>query len=91
MAKAPSKEPKMADTPIVRSTAGLCDAVMDEIDALRNGTGSPGRANAVAKLATVALETVRVEMEVQRYLKTIPTAAATGHKDTLGAPIKLGA
>ncbi len=54
-------------TPITRSSAGLRDAIFDEIDAIRNGSGNPTRANAVAKLAATVVETVRMELEVQRF------------------------
>lgn len=53
--------------PVTRSSAGLRDAIFDEIDAIRNGTGNPTRANAVAKLAATVVETVRMELEVQRF------------------------
>jgi hypothetical protein len=53
--------------PVSRSSAGLRDAIFDEIDAIRNGTGNPTRANAVAKLAAGIVETVRMELEVQRF------------------------
>ena len=64
MAKANTTE---ALTPVARSSAGLRDAIFDEIDAIRNGTGNPTRANAVAKLAATVVETVRMELEVQRF------------------------
>lgn len=77
--------------PIVRTSAGLRDAIFDEIDAIRNGTSNPTRANAVAKLATGIVETVRMEIEVHRHLRQTatgkPEAAATG---ILGSPIALG-
>ena len=53
--------------PVSRSSAGLRDAIFDEIDAIRDGTGNPTRANAVAKLAAGIVETVRMELEVQRF------------------------
>lgn len=52
---------------VTRSSAGLRDAIFDEIDAIRDGTGNPTRANAVAKLAATVVETVRMEIEVQRF------------------------
>lgn len=52
---------------VARSSAGLRDAIFDEIDAIRDGTGNPTRANAVAKLAGTIVETVRMELEVQRF------------------------
>ncbi len=57
--------------PIVRTSAGLRDAIFDEIDGIRSGTSNPTRANAVAKLATGVVETVRMEIEVQKYLRSV--------------------
>ena len=77
--------------PIVRTSAGLRDAIFDEIDAIRGGSSNPTRANAVAKLATGIVETVRMEIEVQRHLrssqgqmKEVPTGGL------LGSPLALG-
>lgn len=58
-------------TPIARTSAGLRDAIFDEIDAIREGTSNPTRANAVAKLAAGVVETVRMELEVQRHLRNL--------------------
>ncbi len=80
--------------PIVRNSAGLRDAIFDEIDAIRLGKSNPTRANAVAKLATGIVETVRMEIEVQRHLRSSPAAspqieqAAIG--GALGVPLTLG-
>lgn len=75
-----------------RSSAGLRDAIFDEIDAIRDGTGNPTRANAVAKLAATVVETVRMELEVQRFAasaagKTKVTEATEGPLK----PLALGA
>lgn len=66
---------------VVRSSAGLRDAIFDEIDALRNGTSNATRSNAISKLAMTVVETVRMEIEVQRYA----TAAATQAQVVNGA------
>lgn len=63
-------EVQTAPAPIARTSAGLRDAIFDEIDAVRSGTSNPTRANAVAKLATGIVETVRMEIEVQRHLRS---------------------
>lgn len=73
--------------PIARTSAGLRDAIFDEIDAIRNGSSNPTRANAVAKLATGIVETVRMEIEVQRHLQRMPKA---DQPPALGAPLALG-
>jgi hypothetical protein len=76
--------------PIVRNSAGLRDALFDEIDAIRMGKSNPTRANAVAKLATGVVETVRMEIEVQKHLKQHPAGAKQIAGTPLGAPLTLG-
>ena len=63
-------EQQIVQTPVKRTSAGLRDAIFDEIDAVRNGTSNPTRANAIAKLATGIVETVRMEIEVQRHAQS---------------------
>lgn len=75
--------------PISRTSAGLRDAIFDEIDAIRNGTSNPTRANAVAKLATGIVETVRMEIEVRNHFKKIP-AEAVSPQTPLGISLALG-
>lgn len=92
MATTPKKERRPA-SPIIRTSAGLRDAIFDEIDAIRAGTSNPTRANAVAKLATGIVETVRMEIEVQRHLRQNPGAADVASQVTngaLGTPLSLG-
>lgn len=77
--------------PIARTSAGLRDAIFDEIDAVRNGTSNPTRANAVAKLATGIVETVRMEIEVQRHMRQQPkNPPPEVGRSSLGAPLALG-
>lgn len=73
--------------PVARTGAGLRDAIFDEIDAVRNGTSNPTRANAIAKLATGIVETVRMEIEVQRHLRASPDSKVGV---SLGEPLVLG-
>jgi hypothetical protein len=78
--------------PVNRSSAGLRDAIFDEIDAIRNGTGNPTRANAVAKLAATVVETVRMELEVQRYANATASQVKTSETiEGLPRPLALGA
>jgi hypothetical protein len=77
--------------PVNRTSAGLRDAIFDEIDAIRNGTSNPTRANAVAKLATGIVETVRMELEVQRHLRqSVGAKVVERTESVLGSPISLG-
>ena len=85
---------KTLNTPkTVRTSAGLRDALFDELDELRAGSSNPTRANAVAKLATGVVETVRMEMEVSRHLNSATSqvkAIPDGQASPLGQPLALG-
>lgn len=87
MAREAAKKVNDHASPIVRTSAGLRDAIFDEIDSIRAGTSNPTRANAVAKLAMGVVETVRMELEVHRHLRN--TANANG-EDKLGGAMALG-
>ena len=73
MAKAQKTKLTPKQAPVQRTSAGLRDVIFDEIDAVRNGTSNPTRANAIAKLATGIVETVRMEIEVQRHSRIYET------------------
>lgn len=76
---------------VSRTSAGLRDAIFDELDAIRSGESNPTRANAVAKLAGSIVETVRMEVEVQKHLRQLPTQQATKTVEGgLGSPMQLG-
>jgi hypothetical protein len=75
---------------IARTSAGLRDAIFDEIDAIRNGKSNPTRANAVAKLATGVIETVRMEMEVQRFAQQMELDRKTLDQHPVGSIVQLG-
>lgn len=74
---------------VQRTSAGLREALFDELDNLRNGKTNPAKANSVAKLADGIIETVRMELDVHRALEKFPKGSAV--PPTLGAPIALGA
>lgn len=58
--------------PTIRTSAGLRDALFDELDGLRNGESNPAKANAVAKLAGQVIDTVKMELDVQKHLAKMP-------------------
>lgn len=58
-------------TSMERTSAGLRNAVFDEIDFLRNGTSNPARARSVAMLANTVLKSVEVEIEFNKYVSDI--------------------
>lgn len=73
--------------PVARTSAGLRDALFDELDGLRAGSSNPTKASAVAKLAGTVIETVRMELDVQKHLLKHPQRAEA---PALGAPVNLG-
>lgn len=86
-----AKQANVDATPVVRTSAGLRDAIFDELDAIRTGNSNPTRANAVAKLAGSIVETVRMEVEVQKHIRQtatnkVPVSESAG----LGMPMALG-
>lgn len=47
-----------------RTSAGLMEAMFQELDLLRNGQSNPHRASAVAKLAVQIIGVARLEVDV---------------------------
>lgn len=78
---------------VSRTSAGLRDAIFDELDAIRNGSSNPTRANAVAKLASSIVETVRMEIEVSKFARAASTKPEpqAAQNFPLGQPMQLGA
>ncbi len=92
MAKKTVAAAEVTAASVNRTSAGLRDAIFDEIDAIRNGTSNPTRANAVAKLASGIVETVRMELEVKRHLRqAAPGNVEPTGQSLLGSPLTLGA
>ena len=52
-----------------KTSSGLCDALFDEFDLLRNGLSDPHRASAVAKLAVQIINTKKLEIEEAAFHK----------------------
>lgn len=52
----------------VRTSSGLCDALFEELDLLRNGKSDAHRASAVSKLAIQIVNTKRLEMDIKKAL-----------------------
>lgn len=72
---------------VVRTSAGLRDALFDELDSLRAGTTNPAKANAVAKLADQVIATVKMELDVQKH---VAKYKPNGQAASLGSPVSLG-
>lgn len=54
----------------VRTSAGLCDAIFEEFDLLRNGVSDASRASAVAKLSIQIIATKRLEIDTAALIKS---------------------
>jgi len=52
-----------------RTSSGLCDALFEEFDMLRNGKSDPHRASAIAKLAVQIINTKKLEIEAGMFYK----------------------
>lgn len=73
----------------VRTSAGLRDALFDELDGLRQGTSNPAKANAIAKLAGQLIDTVKMEIDVQKHLAKVGKMPAGVQTST--TPVQLSA
>lgn len=73
--------------PVVRTSAGLRDALFDALDGLRNGTTNPANANAVSKLADQVVQTVLMELAIQKHASIRKDDAPAA---SLPAPVSLG-
>lgn len=87
-----SETPEEQSEPLVRrDTVGLRNALFDEMDALRSGRSTYQKANAIAKLGNTIIESVRMEIEVRRFLQTAPIPPLAFEPLTaMGVPIALG-
>lgn len=87
-----TKQSQGTQPAVQRTSAGLRDAIFDELDAIRTGTSNPTRANAVAKLAGSIVETVRMEIEVQKFARSTPAgnSAVAAIETPLGKALPLG-
>lgn len=52
-----------------RTSAGLCEALFDEFDALRSGESDAHHAAAIAKIAIQIIATKRLEMDAALLMK----------------------
>ncbi len=52
-----------------RTSAGLCDALFDEFDMLRNGESDAHRASAISKIAIQIIATKRLEIDASALIK----------------------
>lgn len=79
----------------VRTSAGMRDALFDELEALRGGSSSPARANAISKLCGTVIDTVRMEIEVQKHTVAMTQRpdkkAAKQDLSSIGVPLSLSA
>lgn len=70
---------------VKRTSKGLRDALFDELTALRNGESNPTQANAVAKIAGSVVETVKMEIEAQKFMNSMKAGSGTIETLELGS------
>lgn len=80
---------KQPTKPVIRTSAGLRDALFDTLDNLRTGKISPTSANATAKIAAAIVSTVEMELEVHRIMNRIPNGNAQALLEHSLPPLKL--
>lgn len=76
-----------------RTSAGLRNALFDEIDSLRDGSSNPARARSLAMLANTALKSVEVEIEFHKYVSDVSKhngAKKMGYLELGGEALELG-
>lgn len=70
-----------------RNSAGLRDALFDELDGLRDGSVNATQANATAKIAAAIVDTVTMEMNAYKILSKNPVPVTN---EARIPPIQLG-
>ncbi len=73
-----------------RDSNWLRGIIFEELEALRSGDSNPTKANAVAKLAASAVDTVRLDIEVSEHLNRAANNAKVVSGDALN-PVMLAA
>lgn len=64
-----------------RSSAGLRSALFDEIDRIRNNQSDSTKANAIARLAGEIVNTVRLEIDIQKHVSALPARKSSSDDD----------
>lgn len=59
---------------VERTSAGLREALFDELDGLRSGETNATQANATAKIAGTIVDTVNMEMAALKLMQRTPKA-----------------
>lgn len=73
---------------VIRTSAGLRDALFDELDRLRSGETNATNANATARLAGEVVNIIEMELEVQKYLAKAPLTETA--EVSMPKPLSLG-
>ncbi len=71
---------------IIRTSAGLRDALFDELDRLRVGDSNPQMAQAVSKLSCQIINSVKAEIEFHSHVR----GAGVDDQTPLDNTLKLG-
>ncbi len=68
---------------IERTTDGLRSALFEELDSLRSGKTTAQRASAIARLASGIVSATKIDLDYQRFAKSIET---DGDKKSTSVP-----
>jgi hypothetical protein len=74
---------------IVRTSAGIRDTLIDEMERLINGESDAKTASAMARLAGELVKSVEMELKVQEYKDKLPVAKPAQEGRAL-PPLSLG-
>ncbi len=86
MSNVASPKPKK----VVRTAAGLRDAIFDEWDCLRSGESNPQRAIAVARLACQVINSVKAEIEFHSHVRSFSAQEDAYDNGPLVKTLRLG-
>lgn len=75
---------------IVRTSAGIRDALIDEMERLINGETDAKTSSAVGRLAGEVVKTVEMELKVEEFKNRLPQVKQQPNERTLPA-LSLGA
>lgn len=76
---------------IVRTSAGIRDALIDEMERVINGESEAKTANAVARLSGELINSVRMELEVEEFKSRLPAVSAQPKNQRALPSMPLGA
>ena len=75
---------------LTRTAAGLRDGLFDEWDRLNRGESNPQTSQAISKLATQIINSVKAEVEFHSHVRSLGEAASDSNGLPLQRTLQLG-